>query len=278
VNNYRYAFNPVDGFINIPLQIAFDNEGREDGINIFQENIIEQVINDIDDFETTKFANAQYLPGSDSTDINYEFYFYNQTVPISGATTIDWSLGYKNTDFTDDEVYYFSNAFKGSFFKLDFYDTKNNENQKAYFSVILPTQQGEKQSGFIGPTLNPTQVNIQTPKFILDYVGANKEGFFIYWLKEKTFIDINEFYMTAKFFNAKKGQFIRMMNQPQSLISTANRFNFDKSTYFYYKVILDYTNYEYSVYSETQQNNQTITLQRIGNTLNPIKWYEYVNP
>jgi hypothetical protein len=58
------------------------------------------------------------------------------------------------------------------------------------------------------------------------------------------------------------------MNTPQSVLST--EFNFDKSKYFYYKVDIDYINYEYLVTTD----NGT----RIGNQGNPIKWYQYINP
>jgi hypothetical protein len=54
-------------------------------------------------------------------------------------------------------------------------------------------------------------VSIKKPYFVLDYVG-DKEGFFIYWLKKRTFLDIKTFYMTAKFYDAKKGIFVKMMN------------------------------------------------------------------
>ena len=74
--------------------------------------------------------------------------------------------------------------------------------------------------------------------------------------------------MTAKFFNAKTGQFTRMLNTPQS--SIPKNLILKKSDYFFYRVILDYEKYEYVVYD-------TSTSQRVGNTT-PIKWYEYINP
>ena len=105
------------------------------------------------------------------------------------------------------------------------------------------------------------------PNFLLDYVG-DKEGYFIYWLKNPNYIDIDKFYMSAKFFNAKTGQFVRMMNTRQSAIS--QKFNFESSKYFYYQVNMDYENYEYNVINTNTQN-------RVG-TVTPINWYEYVNP
>ena len=84
--------------------------------------------------------------------------------------------------------------------------------------------------------------------------------------------------MTAKFYNGKTGQFIRMMNEPQSIFNGNDKFNFNKNQYFYYKVVLDYSNFEYSIYKELPQTNLPPTLLRVGTTADPIKWYEYVNP
>jgi hypothetical protein len=122
-----------------------------------------------------------------------------------------------------------------------------------------------------------TLVSIKKPEFVLDYVG-DKEGFFIYWLKKRNFLNINTFYMSAKFFNAKTGQFTTMMtgkgtnpleltNGPQALI-TGNKYGFDNTQFFYYTVKLDYPTQTYQVYNTYGQ--------RLGTNL-PIKWYEYVN-
>ncbi len=275
-NYYRYKINPIptDSYIDIPIQITFDNLGREDGIQQFEENTIEEVINPISDFETTSFAHANWGPNGE-TKINYDFYFYNggsdETVT---ATTNDtsWVIDYEAADFTDNEIYYFANSFKGSFFKLDFYDTKDTANQKIFFSIILPTQQGQTEDGFIGPSVNQIPVKVKRPKYILDYVGADKEGFFIYWLKNQSYLDQTVYYMTAKFFNAKTGQFVRMMNQSQGGLT--DKFNFNKSALFYYKCVLDYDTFEYKIYKQNFFGGQS----RVGTTTSPIKWYEYVNP
>jgi hypothetical protein len=208
------------------------------------------------------------------TDINYEFFFFDYLTQPLSATLSNWDSDYENASFTDTEIYYFANSFKGSFFKLDFYDSNITESQTIYLSVIIPTQQGLKEPGTIGPPLNQTQVEVKKPKFLLDYSGADKEGFFIYWLKDRSYVDITEFYVSAKFFNAKKGQFIRLINTPQSTFNGLNKFNIDKSEYFYYKYQLNYQTNQYEVY---EYDNGVGNLQRIGTT-SPIKWYEYVNP
>jgi hypothetical protein len=43
-NYYRYKIDgpPKTAYINIPIQITFDNLGREDGIKEFEEEVIEE--------------------------------------------------------------------------------------------------------------------------------------------------------------------------------------------------------------------------------------------
>ena len=73
--------------------------------------------------------------------------------------------------------------------------------------------------------------------------------------------------MSAKFFDAKTGVFVRMMNEQQSLLP--NPTLFDASKYFYYKVFLDYTNYTYEIFDSNDV--------RIG-IGSEINWYEYIDP
>jgi hypothetical protein len=86
--------------------------------------------------------------------------------------------------------------------------------------------------------------------------------------------------MTAKFFNAKTGQFTKMMtgrgtsqidltNGPQVYLEENNKYTFDNTQYFYYTVKLNYDAQTYQVLNTTGQ--------RLGTNI-PIKWYEYVNP
>jgi hypothetical protein len=123
-------------------------------------------------------------------------------------------------------------------------------------------------------------VDVRKPKFVLDYVG-DKEGFFLYWLKNRNFLDINTFYMSAKFYNAKTGQFTKLMTNNQTTTppikigpqanfpSGSNQYDFDNNVLFYYTVNLDYKNQTYQVINSLGQ--------RLGTTV-PIKWYEYLNP
>ena len=95
-----------------------------------------------------------------------------------------------------------------------------------------------------------------------------EEGYFIYWLKNQDYLNINTFYASAKFFNAKTGQFIRLTTEPQT--SLPNKYNFNKSIKHFYRVELNYDNFTYKFFSA---NNSS---RRGTNT--PLRWYEYINP
>jgi hypothetical protein len=269
-----------DGLTNkelvVPIQLTWDYLGLDQSINEYETTIIKQVTGKYGDFEVTRFAHAPIsLPDPTSntplefTDIQYEFNFY------SGGSLNDennWRDNYISEGFTTQEIYYYTNNFTNSFFKLDLYDNVDEKRQTNYITIIIPTQQGFTMNA----VMQRTPVKIKKPYFVLDYVG-DREGFFIYWLKKRNFLDIKTFFMTAKFYDAKNGYFTKMMNMPQSSI-VGDKYTFDSTEYFYYRVELDYDKHTYQVFNM----NPTQTLYsnlggRAGATM-PIKWYEYVNP
>ena len=269
-----------DGLTNkelvIPIQLTWDYLGLDQSIDEYEANIIKQVTGTYGDFEVTRFAHAPIAvsdPYSNNafeiTDIQYEFNFYSGgTLDLSS----NWRNNYISEGFTPQEIYYYTNNFTNSFFKLDLYDNVDEKRQTNYITIIIPTQQGLTMDTI----MQRTPVKIKKPYFVLDYVG-DKEGFFIYWLKKRNFLNIKTFFMTAKFYDAKNGYFTKMMNMPQSSIS-GDKFTFDSTQYFYYRLELDYEKQNYQVFNM----NPTQTLysnlgERAGATI-PIKWYEYVNP
>ena len=269
MNNYYFKLPITNLSIQLPIEIQWDFLDRSNAIEKFEREVVSTILGSPEDFEITRFAHDTFNPNSTQTDINYEFYFYN-TGTTNSITSVnsnpnDWINSYVTEGFNTKEIYYYTKPFTNSFFKLDFYDTPDTKSQINYFTIIIPVQQGFTTGATISP-LTPN-VQIKYPKFKLDYVG-DKEGFFIYWLRSRSFIDIDTFYMTAKFFDAKIGVFVKMMNTPQALLPPPTRFNFSGSTYFYNKVVLDYDTKTYQVFDRTNQ--------RIGTT-SPIKWYEYVN-
>lgn len=255
-NKYKFLISQSGHTFDFPIELKWNFTGVDDSIDEYQKQVVKEIIGKPADFEILRFANKPYSPNN-STKISYEFNFYS-----TGSTS--WVNSYTGAGFNNIEIYYFAKEFSKSFFKLDFYDSPDTSKQINYFTVIIPTQQGLTQPGIVSPLLPQVQMN--RPSFVLDYVG-DKEGFFLYWLRNPEFLDISTFYMSAKFFDAKNGFFIKMMNSKQSVLP--NEYNFDPDKYFYYKVTLDRTTATYQVFDT---NNQ-----RIGTT-NPIKWYEYVNP
>lgn len=245
--------------INIPINLDWEYLDVDSEIKEYENSILNELITTDKDFEVNRFFHADY---DNKSEINYEFYFYEGA---SLSNSSNWKIDYRAEGFTTQEVYYYANSFRNSFFKLDFYDSPIESQQENYITVILPTQQGLRMA----TKMQNTDVQIRKPQFLLDYVG-DKEGFFIYWLKKRNFLDISTFYMTAKFFDGKTGQFVRMMNRPQSTIQ-GNKFIFSSSEYFYYRVEMDYLTHSYKVYDIVNPTD------RVGGTV-PIKWYEYVNP
>jgi hypothetical protein len=101
--------------------------------------------------------------------------------------------------------------------------------------------------------------NLTYPNFYLDHVG-NKEGYYIYWYQDEKLINLNTFYMTAKFFDANTGRYIRFTTTPLTQTKIPN-------DDLYYRVILDYPNKLYKI------TNLTDTVPIVE-----ANWYEYVNP
>jgi len=273
VNKYRIVLDNNEKYLDIPIDMKWDFTGQDDSIDEYQKTILEEVIGLANDFEICRFTHQEYLDVNlrSKTNINYEFNFYNYSLPVTAATvtTANWDDTYLNLGFTTPDIYYFRKPFTKSFFKLDFYDTPDELKQNIYFSVILPVQQGEFQNVNLSAYI--TNVDIRKPKFSLDYLG-DKEGFFIYWLRDRNYIDIDEFYMSAKFFNGRTGNYVRMMNRPQIPPFTPSLFTFNSDDYFYYRLKLDYNTKTYQVFSTI---NPT---QVMGVDGTPIIWYEYVNP
>jgi hypothetical protein len=269
VNNFTFNRNvvPTDREIILPISNDFDYYGINEAYQEFEDSVLSQLLRSDDDFEVNRFCHGENPNGT--TSIDYEFNFFSGGTSVTATTSSDsnlWVNTYQ-TYFTAYNIYNVSPAFDKSFFKLDFYDSPSTTDQKLYFSVIIPTQQGETQSAIL---FNSKTLDIRKPYFSLDYIG-DKEGFFLYWLKKRLYVNVDTFYVSAKFYNADIGQFIRFMNTPQSNIPGPVKFNFDSTNYFYYKYVLNYDDQTYKAYGYPVENE-------VGSSSSPIKWYEYINP
>jgi hypothetical protein len=272
VNKYtiRQDGGLTDKTITFPIQLDWDYSGLDQAIDEFEVEAINKVIGVGRDFEVTRFAHAPQTGATDDTFVQYQFYFHSGGTSVNNVN--NWSIDYRQEGFTAQEIFYYNNNFSNSFFKLDLYDSLDEKKQTNYVTIILPTQQGLTM---VAP-MNRTNVNIKKPDFVLDYVG-DKEGFFLYWLKKRTFLDIRTFYMTAKFYDAEKGIFVKMMNMPQS-VSSGTTTTFDNSRFFYYRVELDYEKQTYQVFNTNPAQNIYNNYGQRAGTAVPIKWYEYINP
>ena len=266
-NSYRFILPENDQSIDIPIEIKWDFQGHTDSIELYEDQVVEEIIGLPKDFEISRFAHDFYGLNRESS-LEYQFYFFNgSSVDIPTSVDTDWVMSYQQAGFSITELYYRSKPITKSFFKIDFYDTTENTTQKNYFTIILPTDSIKKETVVLNPLIGTSGETI-IPNFVLDYV-FDKEGFFIYWLRDFEILQLNEFYMSIKFFDAKNGVFIRMMTVPQSQL-TGMKFLFDQDLYFYRKVNLDYSTFTYKLYD-------MITGLRVGNGT-PLQWYEYVNP
>jgi hypothetical protein len=264
-NKYKFILGDTGKYLNLPIELKWDFYGRDDSIEVYQREVIEQVIGTPNDFEVLRFAHDSYGVAQ-QTKLQYNFYFFDDNNSVINTSVVtDWQNSYLTSGFLASQVYYYRNPFSKSFFKLDFYDTNTGLTQTNYFTVILPVQQGDTENVVLSSLI--PNVDIKKPSMKLDYVG-DSEGFFLYWLRKLDFINLTTFYMTCKFFDARLGVFVRMMRTPQALLP--NKFLFNESQQFYIKVELDYTTNTYKLYD-------VITNNRIGDGT-PINWYEYINP
>ena len=291
VNKFKIVPDGTNKNLNVKLYSEWDLEDRDDAIDEYKNTVVEEVVGKPVDYEIGRF---EFKFGN----IEYKFYFNNKNLknaPFTGNAYTSYpnyvDIAYQPTSvFTVPEIYYNGTAFKNSFFKLDFYDSSDPGTQSIQFTIIIPTHQGETQN----VTYEFRNYIIKRPWFKLNKL-TDKEGYYLYWIKNKNVFNIDTFYMSAKFFDAKTGKFLTFLTSKQSVlgISTPNKFTFTNNLnkFSYYKVKLDYNDFTYLVGGlyETFTNvpspsttdgvityNNTNT-NLFGTSNNPVVWYEYLD-
>ena len=127
--------------LNIPisLETKFDITGQEDLIEKFSDDVLQDIINPVKDYEVSKFIHNY----CDEEDENCEnpgdngLYIAASFIDKSGNSPF-WIDEYYPQEFNKEELVLFSNAVKNSFFKLDFFDTTSRERQKLQLTKIIP--------------------------------------------------------------------------------------------------------------------------------------------
>jgi hypothetical protein len=254
VNKYKIVNSNLSKKINVALDMNWDFLDREDTLIKYEGNILPDILGNPVDYEVERFVKKTVIEGIES-GFTYNLNFKN-------ATSNTWTLSYLESNrFTFKEVYENQPKFRKSFFKFDFYDTTNNLRRKNYLTIIL-----NKRNNKIPYLIqNPERtVELDIPSYTLNY-NRNQEGFFIYWFKDPTVLNIDTLYMTCKFFDANTGQFTVFTSENQNESTNPNQL---PDNFFYRQVNFDYNNYTYTI----------TPVNEIDNILTNIDWYEYINP
>jgi len=337
--------------IIVPINVNPDFLDREASVIQEEQNIVEQIIGTPTNYELSRYSRARNIAGN--TSLTYVFNF-SQNVEVASENSY-------LPKFTDSQVRYFTESFRNSFFKLDFYDSLDPKTQKNYLTIILPTRMSNTleengcreyefvfdvvntdplspnelrftnccglettvvgngavggnpatvvrfchkigtnvyfirrrldANGFLGETelivnLNESTLNysifeldncqceegliglsssrpLPIPIMETDF-NRNQEGFFLHWFEDRSLLNIDNLYMSAKFFDASRGQYVKFIVNDQ--IGYSNSYRIPNQD-FYYRVGIDYINDEYSVFLTSNDS--------FVDTLN---WYEYQNP
>ena len=311
-NRFNIKVSPSDKKVTIPIGQAFEEVGNEQLIRTWEEVELQDNINVIQDYETTRYAykNIAAIAGlsGGSNSISYEFNFWDMAT-ASYPTEPTFNL----VGFNDKELAKPKKAFTRSFFKFDFYDSPLRKEQKIMFTNIMPLNNCLKKEVPVDQTLDPVEFwsqiahnipmpsyDIYIPRSVLTPLKGTNENYYIQWLKDRELTPIDTFYMSCQFYNAKTGKAMPMINEEPSLQQITNGEILNYPNWFYYKVelVIDTGNvaniipkYRYVV---TTFDENTVPLGPLNGSAagtgfpggllgyvpngQPIKFYEYVNP
>ena len=290
VNRIQIKASLGDKKVTIPIGQSFDEVGREQLISVYEEVEQQDHINMPQDYETTQYAHDN---PDDDYNMFYEFRFID---PTTGFYVTD----YKAQGFSNRELAKNKKSFSNSFFKLDFFDSPNRNEQKILFTMIIPANNSTKDYEVpVSAVDDPTEYYTQTaagatapfvyysegvyePIVQLGPGKGKNEGYYIQWLKDRELMDINTFYVACKFFNAKTGKIVRMVNKP---IPNATEGIYDYLDWFYYQLTLDVRtdntipkyNYVFRQFNRFLYQNNMTGGQK-GTSISKLTFYEYINP
>ena len=307
VNRLRILRSDTDKKVTLPIANDFDESlGREQLIKLYERSEMQDAVNIIQDFETTR-----YSPDTDNLDkhIIYDMQFSLVSTPTGNS--LDYIPDYSVVGISHPDIVDRKKNFTKSFFKFDFYDSPDPQKQRLYFSVVNPANNGKSfsktgmYSSLIEIDNNPSSINydpiayraaeiedlqdgvqngppyyydkLESSRFEFSAVGRNTENYYIQWLKERELVKYNVFYMTCKFFNAETGKVHKFINKVQPL----DTYNLSIPEYYYYQITFDPVNFTYmfneydvSLYSA----NNGLGPKVGGSFLTPVRFYEYINP
>lgn len=239
--------------------------GWEESFQVYEDEILESIINPIENYETNRYIHKPYVSsnGIDQTDIWFHFYFINE----SGNYTLDYkSVGISQTNKLLSDL-------KNSFFRLEFYKTPNNEppnrsNRRLVFGKNLSAPVGERV------LITGKLEKLYVPVFVGSSI-RNKENMYLFWFHDDTVLEETTltgttFYMTTKFYNPVDGSKIQFANKQ---VSDSTTFVEEDDMYFLVEMNRDDApTYHYEV--RDYDSTGTVRGNRRGESSDPIKFYE----
>ena len=76
MNKYKFILPKNDQFIDLPIELKWDFYGRDDSISVYEDEVINELTGNKEDFEILRFAHAPYSSDT-KTDIKYKFHFFS---------------------------------------------------------------------------------------------------------------------------------------------------------------------------------------------------------
>lgn len=183
--------------------------GWQDNAQEMEKELLEDIINPVQNFETVRYIHKPYVnsSGLTQTDVWFKFYF------VTGNTYV---LDYEPSGISVKENTKLLKQTTESFFRLEFYKTPNGvlpnrNNRRLVFSKNLTIPLGER---YFYTTLNTF---VYKPIFYGSNY-RNKENMYLFWFQEDSALNEeiltgDTFYMTAKFFNAEDGSIVDFTNK-----------------------------------------------------------------
>jgi len=210
-NRIQIKASDTNKKITIPLGQGFDELGREQLIDIYEEVELQDNINIINDYETTKYAFNNSVSGD---SIYYQFEFLDQTNAYQSNFT---TLGFTEFELAND-----ANVVIKSFFKFNFYDSPDRKQQKMVFSNIMPLNNCLKGGNVpVNVTTDPLEYYTQLsngvlpadiswkliePKVRLRPRPGLNENYYIQWFKKEIYMKERYFICHVNFLTLKQGK------------------------------------------------------------------------
>jgi hypothetical protein len=183
------------------------NAGWEENFLDYQEEVLRSIINPVENYETVRYIHEPYdvtISGvsTKQCDIWYQFYFLNNQNPRDYDNGFDYDL----IGISPKENAKLLKHTVNSFFRLEFYTTRERETQKLVFAKNLSIPLGQKVF----------DLNLREDIFVPVFNGnnyRNTENMYLFWFGDDSVFSGLTFYMTARFFNAEDGTITRFLNK-----------------------------------------------------------------